>query len=405
MANIKFSQFGVGLDCEVGDIVVGLRSGNNEQFTFPGTGFKDANSNFLLEYSSPGVGAINHIALENAVTTTAPIISSQGTDFNIDLQLNSKGTSSVILNSVKVDTTSNISQVATVVFNGSSSGQAILEAQATAGTPTLQLPNTSGILALASALPTLPLSLANGGTGASLTANNGGIFYSNASTGAILSGTATADQVLLSGSSSAPNWSTATYPPSTTINQLLYSSASNVISGLTAANRSVLVSGTTGTPVWATPMLDGQLIIGSTTGQPQTASLSGGTGILITEASNMITISSTTSGGGLIWSVIAGTSQVAFVGNGYITSNVGLTTITLPALASPGDMVAVQGAGSGGWLIQANVSQVIHIGSSVSSSAGSVASTNQYDALTLICIVANTDWAMFGPVSSGFTIV
>lgn len=59
---------------------------------------------------------------------------------------------------------------------------------------------------------TLPLSLANGGTNSSLTASNGGIFYSSASAGAILSGTATANQVLLSGSSTTPSWSTATYP-------------------------------------------------------------------------------------------------------------------------------------------------------------------------------------------------
>lgn len=53
-----------------------------------------------------------------------------------------------------------------------------------------------------------PLSLANGGTGAALTANNGGIFYSNATTGAILAGTATAGLALLSGATGAPTWST-----------------------------------------------------------------------------------------------------------------------------------------------------------------------------------------------------
>lgn len=50
------------------------------------------------------------------------------------------------------------------------------------------------------------LSLARGGTNASLTASNGGIFYSTATAGAILSGTATANLPLLSGSSAAPTW-------------------------------------------------------------------------------------------------------------------------------------------------------------------------------------------------------
>lgn len=56
------------------------------------------------------------------------------------------------------------------------------------------------------------LPLANGGTEASLTASNGGIFYSTGSAGAILSGTATANKVLMSGSSAAPSWSTPTFP-------------------------------------------------------------------------------------------------------------------------------------------------------------------------------------------------
>jgi hypothetical protein len=67
------------------------------------------------------------------------------------------------------------------------------------------------------------LPLANGGTNAALTASNGGIFYSTATAGAILSGTATARQILLSGLSSAPAWSTATYPSATGAGEVLAS--------------------------------------------------------------------------------------------------------------------------------------------------------------------------------------
>ena len=62
---------------------------------------------------------------------------------------------------------------------------------------------------------TFPVTLANGGTNASLTANNGGIFYSTATAGAILAGTATAGLALLSGSSTTPAWSTL--PPITKV--------------------------------------------------------------------------------------------------------------------------------------------------------------------------------------------
>jgi hypothetical protein len=52
----------------------------------------------------------------------------------------------------------------------------------------------------------LPLSLANGGTNASLTASLGGIVYSTGTAMAILAGTATANLPLLSGSTAAPTW-------------------------------------------------------------------------------------------------------------------------------------------------------------------------------------------------------
>ena len=61
-----------------------------------------------------------------------------------------------------------------------------------------------------------PMPLAIGGTNGSLTASNGGIFYSTATAGAILAGTATAGLALLSGTSTTPSWSTS--PPITQVN-------------------------------------------------------------------------------------------------------------------------------------------------------------------------------------------
>jgi hypothetical protein len=90
--------------------------------------------------------------------------------------------------------------------------------------------------------------LAYGGTNANLTASNGGIVYSTASALGILGGTSTSNQVVLSGASAAPAWSSATYPATTTINQLLYSSATNTITGLATANSGVLVTSAGGIP-------------------------------------------------------------------------------------------------------------------------------------------------------------
>lgn len=80
------------------------------------------------------------------------------------------------------------------------------------------------------------LTLAESGTGAALTASNGGILYSNASTAAVLAGTATAGQVLRSGSNTTPSWSTATYPATAgTSGNVLTSDGTNWTSSTPAA--------------------------------------------------------------------------------------------------------------------------------------------------------------------------
>lgn len=121
------------------------------------------------------------------------------------------------------------------------------------------------------------LSLARGGSNANLTASNGGMVYSNASAMAILSATVTAGQIIRSGASAAPSWSTATYPATTTINQLLYSSSANVIAGLATANGGILNAGATGVPaLTVTPTLG---VAGTSTG---TLSLSGSSSGVVT---------------------------------------------------------------------------------------------------------------------------
>jgi hypothetical protein len=165
--------------------------------------------------------------------------------------------------------------------------------------------------------------LAYGGTNANLTASNGGIFYSTATAGAILAGTATANQMIQSGASSAPLWSTTTWPATSTINQLLYSSANNVIAGLATANSATLVTTSTGVPVMSGTMTNGQIIIGSTGETPVAASLTAGANITITPGAGTITIASSAPGTGTVTSVATGVG----LGGGTIT-----TTGTISAL-------------------------------------------------------------------------
>lgn len=109
------------------------------------------------------------------------------------------------------------------------------------------------------------LGLAAGGCNAALTASAGGILWTDSTKCNVLAGTATARQMLQSGASLTPAWSTSTWPATTTINQILYSSAANVVSGLATANGGILNAGATGVPsVTITPTLG---VVSTSTGQ------------------------------------------------------------------------------------------------------------------------------------------
>ena len=139
---------------------------------------------------------------------------------------------------------------------------------------------------------------------------------------------------------------------------------------------------------------NGQLPIGSTGADPVLATLTAGSGISITNGAGSITISG--SGGGLAWTDVTGTSQAMAVNNGYFADNAGLVTLTLPSTAALGSLIAVVGKGAGGWKIAQNAGQTIHFGfvNTTTGTGGSLASTNQYDVVYLVCSTANTDFTV-----------
>lgn len=187
----------------------------------------------------------------------------------------------------------------------------------TAGVVTIS-GGTTGLTTTASASTmdlTGTLHLANGGTNASLTASNGGIFYSTASAGAILAGTATANQVLLSGSSTTPAWSTATYPATTTVSQLLYSSSSNVITGLSTANNGVLITSSSGVPSLLAAGTTGQVLTATTGSPPSWSTITTGVSS-VTGTANQILASPTT--GAVVLSLIGPYTPATYTAHGVL---------------------------------------------------------------------------------------
>lgn len=143
---------------------------------------------------------------------------------------------------------------------------------------------------------------------------------------------------------------------------------------------------------------NGQIPISATSGSPIWNTITAGNGISIVNGSNTITISAST--GITFWNSVSGTTQAMLINQGYVPQNVSVTTLTLPAVAPFGSEVAVCGNGSGGWIIAQNAGQTIHFGvdNTTTGIGGSLASTNQYDAIRLLCTIANTDWVVeLGP--------
>jgi hypothetical protein len=244
------------------------------------------------------------------------------------------------------------------------------------------------------------ISLQFGGTSANLSAaaSNGGIVWSNATQMQILAGTATARQMLQSGASSTPAWSTATWPATTTQYDILYSSGTNVVGQIATAVNATLVTDVAGIPSISqtlpsavqlnitsvgalsagslvagfTPvtvpiggtgatsftqngmlygngvsaigvtsgMTDGQIVIGSSIGVPAAAALIAGPNVTIVNGNNTITISALSGSDVVSYTGItnASTPYTAISTDYYISCDVtaGVISVLLPNAPTTG---------------------------------------------------------------------
>lgn len=144
----------------------------------------------------------------------------------------------------------------------------------------------------------------------------------------------------------------------------------------------------------------GQLLIGTTASAPSSAALTAGTGVAITSASGSITINST--GGGMTWSVVTGSTQAMAVNNGYISNYAGQLAYTLPTTSAVGSIIEVSGMNTAaGWIISYTTNQQIFYGTSAATlTSGSLAATNIRDSVKLVCIVANLTWNVLSSVGN-----
>ena len=118
----------------------------------------------------------------------------------------------------------------------------------------------------------------------------------------------------------------------------------------------------------------------------------GGFGIQTSGVGNTITITNT----GLAnnWVVVAGAAQAMAVNTNYIANNGGGVVFTLPAIAAVGTMNTITCINVGGWTIHQNAGQSINFVavSTTVGVGGSLSSTQEFDSVQIVCVIANTMW-------------
>jgi len=207
------------------------------------------------------------------------------------------------------------------------------------------------------------------------TANNGTLVTSATGVPSILGAPATTGQIFQSNAAAPPSFSTASYPSSTTINQILYSSADNAVAGLSTVIEGVLITSHTGVP---------SILPNGTPGQVFTANLN--------LPGSWQDLPPT-----FQWQNIT-SGQTMAVNNGYSVTS-GALSLALPTTSAVGTMLEVVLAGGTSWTITQASGQQIFMGangsgavSTTSGATGTLVSVRAGDWVKLVCITANTVW-------------
>lgn len=154
-----------------------------------------------------------------------------------------------------------------------------------------------------------------------LTGANSALLVTNGSgVPSMLAGPGANSRALISVNGDVPAWTTCTYPDTITQYAVLYANVTNSISSVVSTPRAVFTTASTGEPTWV-PLINGQIVIGSTAGSPAAASLTAGTGITITPGPNSITIAAAaTSGEGAKFWIKANGSGVGILDSFNVSS-------------------------------------------------------------------------------------
>ena len=151
-------------------------------------------------------------------------------------------------------------------------------------------------------------------------------------------------------------------------------------------------------------MTNGMLAIGSTSATPVAATITAGVGISVTNGAGSITIDNT--GGSFDWNVVTDATQAMAIQNGYVGNRATTITYTIPTTAAVGSVIELTNIGAGLPVIAQNAGESIHFAASTTTVGvgGSLTAVDQFCSIELVCVVADTDWAVLSSVGN-WTIV
>jgi hypothetical protein len=172
--------------------------------------------------------------------------------------------------------------------------------------------------------------------------------------------------------------------------------------GLSAITANTVMTGNGTGPVnLVAAGTNGQALLGSTGAEPIFATLSSSDGS-VTFTPGAGTLSLQVAVPVSPWVDVTGASQAMAVNTSYTADRATLVTLTLPAVAAYGSTFRIVGKGVGGWLLAQGAGQTVHFGvaNTTTGATGSLASSAQYDTITFVCSIANTDFTVYDSIGN-----
>lgn len=429
---VKWSEFSNAGDMQYGDETVGLRSGVNYRFDFPGLGVKDSAGAYMMQWASSGISSVNYLKLVNAASGNAATLTADG-ETNVSIEIVPKGVGTVNIPAVVNDVTQ--LNVDNIRIDGNT-----ISAVDTDGNITL-IPDGTGEVDIFEP----PASEAGG-------INVNGAIFNTALRVNDIGGTAPAQFIIHRHSTALQPILLSARSNSDTDSHAAVTNSMSLFSiyscGWTASHYDIFASidfsvDTTGT-VSATSspgrmsfnvtadganvpttaayitndkafhfsgaidagLTNGQLLIGSTGANAVKATLTAGTGTSISNGAGSVTISSSSSSI-LAWNTVGAGGATMAVRNGYIANAGTLVSLALPSTFNVGDTISIINIGAGFFRITQGAGQLIRFGTSVTTTGagGYLEATALGDSLTLVGVVANTTFAVLGGPQGTFTVV